>query len=104
MAVFRGGGCCFLELEKMDEGMAAVSAASSAEIILTPILLAVLDELAADMRNLLTGAVLPASPSCVLLVAWEALDWSGFAGMTLAAAVERKDMVAGKRELSHCYL
>lgn len=84
--------------------MAAVSATSSAEISLAPILLAVLDELAADMRNLLVGAVLPASPSCVRLVAWVVLDWSGFAGMTLAAAVERKDMATGKRELIHCYL
>lgn len=84
--------------------MGAVSAASSAETILTPILPAVLVELAAEVRNLLGGAVPPASPSCVLLVAWDVLDWSGFAGMTLAAVEERKDMVTGKRELSHCYL
>lgn len=84
--------------------MAVVSAASSAVVSLAPILLAVLAELAADIRNLLGGAVPPVSPSCVLLEAWVALDWSGFVGMTLAAAVERKDMAAGKRELSHCYL
>lgn len=89
----------------MDKGIAVESATSSAEISLALVLLAMVDELAAEVRNLLAGAVPPESPSCVLLVAWDALDWSELAGMALAAAVERKDMArAGKRELSHCYL
>ena len=73
MGVARGGGCCFLEDEKMEEGIAVTSATSSVVVSLAAILLAVLIELAADMRNLLGGSVPPESPSCVLLEVWDAL-------------------------------